>query len=75
MTTLTVEVDKDSRRRYKLHARRIEFEELRRRIIAAEGLQFLRAANRAAGQAGLAGMTRREIDKEINAARNGLRRR
>jgi hypothetical protein len=75
MTTVTVKVDKNSQRKYRLHSKEIEFEELRRRILAAEGLQFLRAANRAAAQVGLTRMTSRDIDGEIKTARNGLRRR
>ncbi len=74
MTTVTIKLDKRSQRKYKLHAGKIEFEELRRRIIAAEGLQFLRAANRAAAHVGLTEMTRKEIGKEIKTARNGSRR-
>lgn len=75
MTTVTVKVDKDSRRKYRLRAKEIEFEELRRRILAAEGLRFLRAANRAAAQVGLTAMTRKDIEREIKTARNGQRRR
>lgn len=75
MSTLTVKLDKNSRRRYRLHKKEIEFEELRRRIIAGEGQQFLRAANRAAARAGLTEMTNREIEREIKLARNGSRRR
>ncbi len=75
MTTLTVKVDKNSRCKYRLRKKEIEFEELRRCIIAGEGLQFLRAANRAAAQVGLTHMTSRDIEREIRAARNGSRRR
>lgn len=75
MTTVTVKVDKNSQRKYKLRHKEIEFEELRRRIIAAEGLQFLRAANRAAAQVSLTQMTGRDIEKEIKTAREASRRR
>lgn len=75
MTTLTVKVDKNSRRKYRLRSKEIEFEELRRRIIAGEGRQFLWAANHAAAHVGLTQMTGRDIDREIQAARNGSRRR
>ncbi len=75
MTTLTVKVNKDLQRKYRLRNKEIEFEELRRRIIAAEGTQFLRAANRAAARVGLAQLTGRDIDREVRAARNGSRRR
>ena len=75
MTTVTVKVDKNSQLKYRLHTKEIEFKELRRRIIAAEGLQFLEAANRTAAQVGLAKMTGRDIDREIKAVRNGSRRR
>jgi hypothetical protein len=75
MTTLTVKVDKYSRRKYRLQRKEIAFEELCRRIIAAEGEEFLRAANRAATQVGLTQMTSKDIEREIKAARNGSRRR
>ena len=75
MTTLTVKVDKNSQRKYRLRSKEIEFEELRRRIIAAEGQQLLLATNRAAARIGLTAMTSREIDRAIKAARNGSRRR
>lgn len=75
MTSLTVKLDKNSQRKYRLQGKEIEFEELRRRIIAAEGLQFLRATNRAAAEAGLTRMTNRDIEREIKTARNGSRRR
>ena len=76
MATLTVKkVDKNAQRKYKLRSKEIEFEELRRRIIAAEGTQFLRAANRAAARVGLSQLTSRDIDREIKAARDRSRRR
>ncbi len=75
MTTVTVRIDKTSRHKYRLHSKEIEFEELRRRIIAAEGRQFLQAANRAAALIGLNEMTGRDIEREIKAERNGSRRR
>jgi len=75
MTTLSVKVDKHSQRKYRLQSKEIAFEELRRRVIAAEGLQFLKATNRAAAQTKLAKITAKEIENEIKAARGGQRRR
>lgn len=75
MNTLIVKVDRNLRHKYKLHGNEIEFEDLRRRIIAAEGRKFLRAANIAAIQSGLSTITSKDIEKEIRAARSGSRRR
>lgn len=75
MNTLTVKVDRKLRHKYRLHGDEIEFEELRRRIIAAEGREFLRVANIAAFQSGLSRLTSKDIEKEIRAARRGSRRR
>jgi hypothetical protein len=74
MTTLTVRIDERSRRKYRVSGKQIAFEELRRRIIGAEGLDFLRAAHRAAAKVGLNTMTRKDVEREIKAARNGSRR-
>lgn len=75
MTTITVKIDKNTQRKYGLRSKEIEFEELRRRIIAGEGVRFLRAANNAAAQVGLSKMNDSDIEKEIKSARNESRRR
>src|SRR5438270_217578 len=74
MTTLTVLVDPQSKRTYKLNERRIHFDELRRMILKSEGLQALRRTTSAAAWAGLKKMTAKEIGREINAARRGKNR-
>ena len=74
MTTLTVTIDERSRRRYGVREKEITFEELRRRIVGQEALIALRKANQAARKTGLRKLTRRDIETEIKASRNGSRR-
>lgn len=74
MTTLTVTVDAQSKRKYKLNKQRIGFEELRQMILRSEGLQALRRTTNVATKRGLRKMTAREIDLEIHAARRGKNR-
>ena len=74
MTTLTVLVDPQSRRKYKLNKARIGFEELREMILRSEGLQALRRTTNVASKRSLKKMTAREIDLEISAARRGKNR-
>ena len=74
MTTLTVTIDKTTRRKYRMHEKAISFEELRRRIIGVEALASLKSTNRAAAKSGLPRLTSKDIEREIKAARNGSRR-
>ena len=75
MTTITVKVDKKTQRKYGIQSKEIEFDELRRKIIAGEGVRFLKAANNVAAQVSLSKMTDSEIEKEIKSARNESRHR
>jgi hypothetical protein len=52
----------------------LSFEELRRRIIGVEALASLTIANRAGAKTGLSTLTRKDIEREIKAARNGPHR-
>jgi hypothetical protein len=52
----------------------LSFEELRRRIIGVEALASLTIANRTGAKTGLSTLTRKDIEREIKAARNGPRR-
>lgn len=74
MTTLTVTVDAQSKRKYKLNKQRIGFEELRQMILRSEGLQALRRTTDIASRRSLKKMTAREIDQEIQAVRRGNNR-
>jgi len=74
MTTLTVTMDERSRRRYGVRGKVITFEELRQRIIGDEARAALRKANRAARKTDLRKLTKKKIEAEIKAARNGSRR-
>ncbi len=72
--TLTVSIDKRARRKYGVREKEITFEELRRRIVGREALTSLRKANQEARKAGLRKLTKKDIEIEIKAARNGSRR-
>ncbi len=74
MTTLTVLIDTQSKKKYKLNSMRIEFRELRERILRSEGLSALLKANEVAAKHGLSKMTRKEIEEEIAAARRASAR-
>ncbi len=74
MTTLTVTINEHSRQRYGVRGQHISFEDLRLRIISAEATTSLRNANRVARKTGLRKLTRKEIENEIVAVRNGSRR-
>ena len=74
MTTLTVLVDNQSKRKYKFTKQKIKFQELREQILRAEGLQLLKRTVEVAARTGLRKMTTKEIDREIRAARRGQRR-
>jgi hypothetical protein len=74
MTTLTVLIDNKSKRKYKLTNEKIEFQELRDRILRAEGLQALKTSAKVAMKTGLRKMTLKEIEKEILSARHGQAR-
>ncbi len=74
MTTLTVLIDTQSKRKYKLNVQRIEFQELKDRILRSEGLSALRKANKAATKHGLNRMSLKEIENEIIAERRASAR-
>jgi len=70
MTTLTVLIDTESKRKYKLNKERIGFEELKEQILRSEGLNALEMTTEIAAKHGLHKMTLKEIETEITGARN-----